>query len=149
MSKYLKIAAAALVFLFAAIQFVPAGFENPPTDPAKRLRAPDNVAAILDASCRDCHSNETVYPWYSRIQPSASFLAGHIRDGRRELNFSVWSDYEPRRQRKKLAEICEQVSSAEMPLPSYLWIHRSAALSAGQVKTLCDWSAEERARIVE
>src|SRR3954447_26058531 len=113
MKKALKIIAVVLVVAFIVIQFFRPDFTNPPVNPAETLDAsmpvPENVKMILGRSCADCHSNETKYPWYSKIQPSAWFLANHIRDGRRELNLSVWKTYEPRRQRKKLAEICEQV----------------------------------------
>jgi hypothetical protein len=76
-------------------------------------------------------------------------LKDHITEGRSKLNFSVWNTYETRRKRKKLTEMCDEVKSAAMPLPSYLWIHRGAALSEAQVKLLCDWTESEKAKIVE
>lgn len=151
MKKALKIVALVLFIGFIVIQFIRPDFQNPPVNQAETLFAatavPENVQAILNRSCKDCHSNETTYPWYSKIQPSAWFLAGHIADGRRELNFSVWKTYEPRRQRRKLGEICEQVQSREMPLPSYLWIHWGAKLSDEEIKTLCDWTEAESNKI--
>lgn len=153
MKKALKIIAIVLVVAFIVIQFIRPDFTNPPVNQAETLYAatevPENVKTILARSCTDCHSNETVLPWYSKIQPSAWFLANHIKDGRRELNLSVWNTYEPRRKRKKLAEICEQVQEKEMPLPSYLWIHRDAKMSDADIKTLCDWSEAESAKIAE
>jgi hypothetical protein len=153
MKKALKIAAIILVLAFIAVQFIRPDFTNPPVNQAETLEAatevPENVQTILKRSCKDCHSNETKYPWYSGIQPSAWFLADHIADGRRELNLSVWSTYEARRKRKKLAEICEQVQSKEMPLPSYLWIHWDAKMSDADIKTLCDWTESESAKIIE
>jgi hypothetical protein len=153
MKKALKIIAVVLVVAFIVIQFFRPDFTNPPVNPAETLDAsmpvPENVKMILGRSCADCHSNETKYPWYSKIQPSAWFLANHIRDGRRELNLSVWKTYEPRRQRKKLAEICEQVQEKEMPLPSYLWIHMDAKMSDEDIKALCDWTEAESAKITE
>ncbi len=65
----------------------------------------------------------------------------------RNLNFSEWGTYETRRKRKKLDEVCEQITTKEMPLPSYLWIHRDAKLSDEDIKTLCDWAKAERARL--
>lgn len=153
MKKALKIAAIILVIGFIVIQFFRPDFTNPPVNQEETLQAaitvPENVQAILSRSCSDCHTNETKYPWYSKIQPSAWFLKDHIDEGRRELNFSVWKTYQPRRQRKKLSEICEQVKSKEMPLPSYLWIHWGAKLSEAEIKTLCDWTEAESAKIVE
>jgi hypothetical protein len=153
MKKALKILAIVFVLTFAAIQFFRPDFTNPPVNQTETLTAttavPENVQAILSRSCMDCHSNETKYPWYSKIQPSAWFLADHIREGRRELNLSIWKTYEPRRQRRKLSEICEQVKEKLMPLPSYLWIHRGAQLNEEEIKTLCDWTESESAKIAE
>ncbi|MBK7704692.1 MAG: heme-binding domain-containing protein [Acidobacteria bacterium] len=153
MKKAIQIIIAILVIAFVAIQFVRPDFTNPPVVASESIESgtqiPDEVARILSTSCKDCHSNDTAYPWYSRIQPAAWFLADHITEGRRELNFSKWNTFEPRRKRKKLDEICNQVKSAEMPLPSYLWIHRDAALSESQIKTLCDWAEAEKAKIVD
>lgn len=151
--KFVKIAVIVLFVAFVAIQFYRPDFTNPPIVEGENLLAgnqiPENVKTILVRSCADCHSNETVYPWYARISPSSWFLAGHIDEGRRELNFSTWNKSEDRRKRKKLEEICEQIESKKMPLPSYLWIHRDAKLSDEETKTLCDWTNQERAKLSE
>ena len=143
------------ILLFAAffiIQFFRPDFDNPPLTRAETLESnvfvPENVAVILKRSCADCHSNETVYPWYAKIQPSAWFLASHIEDGRRHLNFSVWNTYDSRRKKRRLSEICEQIESREMPLPSYLWIHRDARMSGEDVVNLCNWANAEAEKTV-
>lgn len=151
MKRALKIFAIVLAFGFIIIQFFRPDFSNPPVIQAETLEAstqiPENIAAILNRSCKDCHSNETAYPWYSKIQPSAWFLAHHIEEGRGQMNLSVWNTYETRRKRRKLDEICEQIESREMPLPSYLWIHWSAKLTDDEIKTLCDWTRAESDRL--
>jgi hypothetical protein len=48
---------------------------------------------------------------------------------------------------KKLDELCEQVELGEMPLPSYLWLHRDAVMAEGDAARLCEWSKAEQARI--
>lgn len=153
MKKILKIIVIVLVVAFIAIQFIRPDFTNPPIDQSQTLEStiqvPENVQNILKRSCADCHSNATAYPWYSKIQPSAWFLKGHIDEGRQQLNLSVWKTYDTKKQRRKLAEICEQVEGKEMPLPSYLWIHWDAKLSAEDIKTLCDWTESERAKMPE
>lgn len=153
MKKALKIAAIFLITGFIVIQFFRPDFTNPPVNQAETLAAtvevPENVQAILARSCNDCHSHETKYPWYSHVQPSAWFLEDHIDQGRRELNFSVFKTYEPRRQRRKLSEICEETKAKQMPLPSYLWIHWDATMTDADIKTLCDWTETESAKIVE
>ncbi len=147
----MKLVVILIAAAFIAVQFFRPDFTNPSVNQAETLEAavsvPENVEAILTTSCKDCHSNATRYPWYANIQPTAYFLADHIKDGRRHLNFSVWNTYETRRKKQKLDEICEQAESREMPLPSYLWIHRSAKLSDEQIKTLCDWSKQEQDRL--
>ncbi|HEY0426428.1 MAG TPA: heme-binding domain-containing protein [Pyrinomonadaceae bacterium] len=151
MKKALKIIAIVLFVVFVVLQFFRPDFTNPPVTQAETLEAttqvPENVEAILKRSCNDCHTNETSYPWYSKIQPSASFLKGHIDEGRGQLNFSVWGTYEARRKRKKLEEVCEQVNAKEMPLTSYVLIHWSAKLSDENAKILCDWATAEKTRI--
>ncbi|HEY0459103.1 MAG TPA: heme-binding domain-containing protein [Pyrinomonadaceae bacterium] len=153
MKKALKIITIIVVVAFIIIQFIRPDFTNPPVNQAETLEAavqvPQNVKMILGRSCADCHSNETKFPWYSKIQPSAWFLKNHIDDGRQELNLSVWKTYEPRRQKRKLSEICEQVQEKEMPLPSYLWIHWDSKMSDADIKTLCDWTEAEAAKITE
>lgn len=149
--RILKIIVIALFVGFIVIQFFRPDFTNPPIVQSETLEAssqiPENVEAILTRSCADCHSNQTNYPLYSYIQPSANFLAGHIKEGRRELNFSVFNTYDKRKKIRKLEEMCEQVQYEEMPLPSYLWIHWSAKLSGEEIKTLCDWTEFERNRL--
>ena len=74
-------------------------------------------------------------------------MKDHIDDGRRELNFSVWGTYTAKRKAKKFEEICEQVERGEMPIPSYLWIHRDAVLRDGDAQALCDWAKGEQSKI--
>jgi hypothetical protein len=151
MKRVLKIIVVVLFVGFIVIQFFRPDFTNPPVVAEQTLEAnvqlPENVRMILSRSCADCHSNATVYPWYSKIQPAAWFLAEHIDQGRRELNFSEWGKLENSRKIRKLEEVCEQVESREMPLPSYLWIHRDARMSDEEIKILCDWTKIESAKI--
>lgn len=151
MKKLFKIVAISIAAAFLTIQFFRPDFANPPVNQAETLESstavPENVLAIINRSCKDCHSNETIYPWYSKIQPSAWFLADHIEVGRKEMNFSVWNTYETLRKRRKLDEICEQVKSRAMPLPSYLWIHWGAKLSGDEINILCEWTNRESDRL--
>lgn len=151
LKKILKIVAIVLVIGFIAIQFVRPDFTNPPVVDSETLIAstavPADVQQILTRSCNDCHSNRTIYPWYSRVSPFNWVLAGDIEEGRREMNFSQWNTYTAKKKTRKLEELCEQVEQRAMPLPSYLWIHRDAALSESEIKVLCDWAKAESARI--
>jgi hypothetical protein len=97
------------------------------------------VKAILAKACNDCHSNNTVYPWYSNIQPVAWWLNDHIKDGKRHLNFSEFGSYRIAKQNKKLAECEEEITEGEMPLSSYTLIHSNAKLTADEKKLLISW----------
>src|SRR5690606_2122765 len=151
MKKALKIGVIVFVLLFAAAQFVRPDLTNPPTDAAQTLAAvappPGDVDLILTRSCNDCHSKNTRYPLYSKITPSNWFLANHIKDGRRHLNFDEWGTYSAKKRAKKYVEICEMVQTREMPLPSYLWLHGEAVLSDVDIQSLCDWSRIEAAKL--
>ena len=149
--KILKIALIVIVVAFIVGQFIRPDFSNPPVNESDTLWAstgvPGDVHQVLVRSCNDCHSNETVYPWYARITPSNWFLADHIAEGRHELNFSVWNTYKRDKKIRKLDELCEQVEKSEMPLPSYLWLHGDAALSDNEKTLLCNWAKTEGSRI--
>lgn len=105
----------------------------------KVYAVPQNVKAILIQSCYDCHSNNTCYPWYSRIQPGAWYMAQHIKKGKEELNFSDFGAYSARRQRNKFRAMAGQVKDGEMPLSSYTLIHRNAILSQEDKQVLMKW----------
>ncbi len=144
MKRILKYIVLAVAVSFIVIQFFQIDKTNAAINESETIDAvlsvPTDVKIILGKACNDCHTNSTVYPWYSYVQPNGWFLKDHITEGRKELNFSIFATYEPRRRAKKLEEICEQVSSGEMPLPSYLWIHRDAILTETEKKALCDWT---------
>jgi len=101
---------------------------------------PQDVQQILKTSCYDCHSNNTVYPWYNNIAPVSWWLDNHISEGKKELNFDEWGTYSLKRKNHKLKGIKKLLEKGEMPLESYLWIHHNAKLSKSQVKTVVDWA---------
>jgi hypothetical protein len=98
-----------------------------------------DVQSILKTSCNDCHSNNTVYPWYAEVQPVTWWLNNHVVDGKKHLNFSEFAGYSLRKQYHKLEEVDEMVKKGEMPLDSYLWIHKNANLSDEQKLTIANW----------
>lgn len=151
MRKALKWFFIVVALLFAAAQAYRPDRTNPAVDESKTLRAnahlTPEVAAILDRSCKDCHSSETRWPWYSNVTPVSWFLKSHVEEGRRELSFSEWGNYAPRKRERKLHEMCEQVETGEMPIRSYLPLHPSAKLSDEDRRVLCAWAHEEEERI--
>lgn len=108
-------------------------------DITKIYAVPEDVQAILKTSCYDCHSNNTVYPWYAEIQPAAWWLADHIKEGKKELNFSEFASYRIGRQYRKFEEINKEIKEGEMPLDEYLWIHKAAKLDEQQKLTMANW----------
>jgi hypothetical protein len=140
-----------LLIVFVLIQLYRPSRENPPVDQAKTIEQsiaiPQNVETVLSRSCNDCHSSKTIWPWYSSIAPMSWLLADHVKDGRKELNFSEWGDFSARRKRRKFEEICEQVNKGHMPIDSYVWLHRDAKLSPAERNLLCDWANGEKAKI--
>jgi len=149
--KILKILVIVLAVVFLVMQLFQVDKANPPIVENQTLEAvvsvPADISLILSRSCNDCHSHKTIFPWYTRIQPGGWFMKDHIDHGRKHLNFSVFNTYEPKKKAHKLEEVCEMVEAAAMPLPSYLWLHGDAALSASDAKALCDWANAERAKL--
>lgn len=122
----------ALVGLFLAmvgIQFIPVSRVNPAVSAEPRWDSPGTRVLVVNA-CFDCHSNETRWPWYSRVAPFSWMVAKHVREGRDELNFSEWPSGE-------LEDAAEEVEKEKMPLWSYVLIHPEARLTT-----------EERAALV-
>ncbi len=151
--KILKWLALVVVIVLIGLQFVRPARTNPSVDQSQtlhaRLQVNPQVAAILDRSCHDCHSNTTRWPWYSNVAPVSWFVIDHVNHARTHLNLSEWGSLDNRQAEKKLEEICEEVEDGAMPLQSYTRIHWSAKLSPEDIKTLCEWTTAERARIAQ
>lgn len=137
MKIFKTIAWIALVALLT-IQFFPVDYNQgetvPPTDFMFVNNVPATVEKSLRVSCYDCHSNNTNYPWYNKIQPVAWFLEDHIVEGKKELNFNEWGDFSDRRKTSKLRSIISQIEDDQMPLASYTFIHRDAKFSKSEKK---------------
>jgi hypothetical protein len=140
-----------LLTVFAVLvlaQFIPMARTNPPVDAAQTMSAkmpvPPDIASLLGRSCQDCHSSQTVWPWYSRVAPVSWLVVRDVNKGRGELNLSEWGRYTARRQDRKLKEICEQVTSRKMPMSAYTLVHPQAKLTDQDRKIVCDWAEAAR-----
>ena len=153
MKRILKFVLIILAVILIAIQFVPK--KLPGYKPANENNivnsnvVNDEILTILKTSCFDCHSNQTQFPWYSRIAPSSWLLANHVNHGRAELNFSEWESYSKRQKIGKLEAIKEEVAAGEMPLKSYILLHRQSGLNPQQVATLVKWTEETTEKILK
>ncbi len=106
---------------------------------------PEDVHKILKESCFDCHSDKTKYPWYNSITPINYWLADHVKDGKKHLNFSKWSSYSLKKKAHKMDELHEEVEKKEMPLNSYTWTHAEAKLTPEQIKAVVAWGKKAQA----
>jgi hypothetical protein len=127
-----------VLVLVVAIQFIPVETANPPVE--SDIPTAPAVKAVLRRACYDCHSHETVWPWYSRIAPISWLLVRDVQEGRAELNFSTWNQYSTQQQVKKLKESWQEISEGEMPPWFYLPVHRDARLSAEDRALLEQWA---------
>jgi hypothetical protein len=130
-----------LVIGLLAMQFIPVERSNP-LDRGQPA-APPEVETILRRACYDCHSNETRWPWYSRIAPLSFLLVRDVKEGRRELNFSIWNRYEQRRKARKLKEIVKEVEQGDMPPWYYIPVHPDAKLSQGHREAIMKWAKQQ------
>lgn len=102
---------------------------------------PDNVKSILAKACNDCHSNNTIYPWYAKLQPVHWWLNKHVTDGKKHLNFDEYTNRPLRYQYHKMEETIDLVKEDEMPLESYTWIHKDAKIEPAEKELLLNWAA--------
>lgn len=138
------------VGLFVIAQFIRPARTNPGADQSlaleSHMQVEPKLAAILDRSCMDCHSNNTRWPWYAHVAPVSWFVIDHVNHGRSHLNFSEWGNYDASEQKDLLAEICKEVKSGSMPLSSYTPMHPGSKLSNEDIETICNWTNQANAR---
>lgn len=148
MGRRLKQGALVFLIALAAAQFVRPERANPPTDPARTLQAhaaSSGLVAVLDRSCRDCHSNLTVWPWYTKVAPLSWLMAYGVTRGRSAVNFSEWAGYSPEQQKLLLRVSCDDVRNGKMPGP-YALLRPETRLSAEDVETICAAARQADAR---
>jgi hypothetical protein len=142
-----KIAILTLIIFLVAIQFVQPKRTNPPTIPSRELSAhvyvPEQVQAMLKRGCGDCHSNQTVWPWYSHVAPISWIVTDDVNEGRRHMNFDDWEAQESAKQANDhLIDICKEITSKGMPPFSYRIAHRDTQLKTQEISALCAWSRQ-------
>ena len=144
--KIFKIILLILFIVFVGIQFVPTKQNQsdsvPKTDFMVVNDVPKDIINKLQVSCYDCHSNNTIYPWYNKIQPVAWLLENHIKEAKAELNFNEWDLLSNRRKMSKLKSIISQIEDDEMPLSSYTLIHRNAIFSEAEKQRITQYLTE-------
>lgn len=114
------------------------------TDISKVVSMPDSVQTVLRSTCYDCHSNNTLYPWYSILQPMGWIMSNHIKHAKKELNFSEFGGYSSRRQSSKLDGIANSIKVGTMPLSPYKMMHKNANLSPNQKMIIINWALNSK-----
>jgi hypothetical protein len=151
MRRKLKAVMVFVGLMLVGLQFTSPPHTNPPFDRMQTLQStsdvPPEVLALFERSCKDCHSNETDWRWYTYVAPVSWLTVGHVNDARGELNFSEWGTYGTRKKETRLKAICNQIQRGEMPLASYALIHPEVRLTADEVKAICEWTVEARKRL--
>ncbi|HEY5041189.1 MAG TPA: heme-binding domain-containing protein [Verrucomicrobiae bacterium] len=148
MKKKLKWVFGALIVVFALLQFTNPARTNPPVvnDLAATNPPPPEITTLLRAACYDCHSHETIWPWYAHVAPASWLVVSDVNAGREHLDFSDWptdlADIA-----KKLDRINEELGYREMPPKQYTLMHPAARLTEAQRKLLMDWSDSAAAKL--
>lgn len=122
-----------IVVILVLIQFIPIDYNNPKVEEKDNFvslnKPPKHIESLLKKACYDCHSNETVYPSYSKYAPVSWMIKEHVNEGRRYLNFSEWGSYTKELKSNALEKSILSIKTYEMPLPSYISKHPEANLT--------------------
>ena len=145
MSSRIGLTALAFVVALVLVQAADTQRVNPP--PTGDVGAEPEVAAILRRACYDCHSNETRWPWYSRVAPVSWIIAHDVGRGRAELNFSEWDSYRPLTRERKLEWMDRALRQSAMPPWPYRLIHPGARLELADRQLLERWTAAQLAAL--
>ncbi|MFN8545828.1 MAG: heme-binding domain-containing protein [Candidatus Binatia bacterium] len=137
--------AGVLLLAVIVMQLVPVARTNPAV--VQDIAAPPDVQAVLRHACYDCHSHETVWPWYSRVAPVSWLITHDVNEGREELDFSTWSAYPPPKRGKKLDKAAKEVTEGEMPPWYYRLLHPEARLSEAEAALIVQWLTAERGKL--
>jgi hypothetical protein len=130
-------ASGALGLILVGIQVVPVDRRNPAVE--SEVPASPEVRTILHRACYDCHSNETVWPWYSRIAPLSWLIAHDVHEGRDNLNLSTWNRLGAEQRVKARQKAWKEVVDGEMPPWRYVSAHPQAGLSSQDKTLLHEW----------
>ena len=142
-----------LIIFLAVGQLIRFPRTNPPINPAHEIGASvpltPAVAEVFSRSCNDCHSNRTVWPWYSNVAPSSWLVIYDTDHARSRMNLSEWTAMTPQQHKRVLDRMCSEVTQGDMPEWQYLLIHTRARLSSAEVQAVCEWSKAASANLAD
>ncbi len=140
MKKTIKTGTIIIIIFIVGIQFIPTVSNKQPVkisnDFITIYDVPKGIITQLKTSCYDCHSNNTIYPWYGKLQPMNMLMSQHIVEGKDKLNLSEFGAYSDRRKKSKLKSMISQIKDDEMPLSSYTLLHWDASLTEKDKKDI-------------
>ena len=122
------------------------GRKSPPASGKAVLadsRVPLQARSVLERACQDCHSDNTVWPWYANIPPISRQIHSDVARGRAFMNFSKWSEYSDGERRGFMLAIAAATKARLMPPPKFVWMHSNAKLSDADLKELEEWTIAE------
>ncbi len=125
------------LLILGGLQFVPYERTNPPVESPTVGRQP--VMDFLRRACFDCHSNETVWPWYAQVAPISWLVIRDVNQAREKLNFSQWNRLGLHEQERVKAEIWKQVKNGDMPPPFFMLGHPDALVTTDDHPLLRRW----------
>jgi len=139
----------AVVAAFAGARmqpFVPTQTQEPTSRILDNVDIDPATLAILERSCQNCHSEKTVWPWYSRLAPVSWLIARDVQQARRHANLSRWQEYAAGDRQQILSAIGSAVRNHEMPPGRYLLLHPEAKLTEEERQRIYKWTKAERTR---
>jgi hypothetical protein len=150
--KTAKYSLVVVLIVFVLMQFIQPKRENPAVDPAQtmqtQLNVPADIAALLDRGCKDCHSNQTVWPFYAYIAPASWLVSYDVMEGRKNFNMSEWGKYKDSKKAQKLSGIYQEVTDRSMPLPKYIPLHPEAKFTDAERSALSAWAQHEGVKLM-
>jgi len=124
LSRWGRRLALGILAVFVVIQFIPIGAGKTNPEGGREVTwDSDRTKQLVERACYDCHSNKTVWPWYSYVAPVSWLVEHDVHEGREHLNFSEWD-----KEQKHADEAAEEVEDGEMPLRIYTLLHPEARL---------------------
>lgn len=147
-ARVTRVALGLLMFLILIQIFQPRR-TNPPIVQSKTLGVhvpiPPAVEMSFMRACGDCHTNRTVWPWYSSIAPLSWVVVDDVNQGRRHMNFDDWdAQRDPKQANDRLIDVCQEIRKKGMPPFSYRLLRKNLQLKSDEIAALCAWSESFR-----
>lgn len=150
--KIAKIVSVVVGVAFVLMQFIQPNRTNPEIDQSKTLQTelnvPTDIVALLNRGCKDCHSNQTTWPFYSYVAPASWLVSYDVMEGRKHFNMSEWGKYKLSKKASKLSGIYQAVNDRSMPLPKYIPLHPEANLTDTERNQLAVWAQKEAEKLM-